>query len=164
PYSAIVDRPPRKLPGGARVVAWVIVNVEDWDINRPMPRQVIPAPTGVAVLPDIGNWAWHEYGMRVGFWRVKQALDSRGIRASLSINGRVCESYPRVAQAALDAKWDFLGHNYIQMPLHQVWDQPAAIRQTVEAIERFTGSKPLGWLGPGLGETMATVDYLAEAG
>ena len=77
--------------------------------------------------------------MRVGFWRMKQALDSRGIRASLSINGRVCETYPRVAQAALDAKWEFLGHNYIQMPLHQVEDQPAAIRQTIEAIERFTG-------------------------
>jgi len=163
-YSAIVDRPKRKLPDGARVVAWVIVNVEDWDINRPMPRVVIPAPTGIPILPDIGNWGWHEYGMRIGFWRMKQALDSRGIRASLSINGRVCESYPRVAKAALDAKWDFIGHNYIQMPLHQVWDQPAAISKTVDAIERFTGSKPKGWLGPGLGETMATVDYLAEAG
>jgi peptidoglycan/xylan/chitin deacetylase (PgdA/CDA1 family) len=140
------------------------VNVEDWDINRPMPRVVIPAPTGIPILPDIGNWGWHEYGMRIGFWRMKQALDSRGIRASLSINGRVCESYPRVAKAALDAKWDFIGHNYIQMPLHQVWDQPAAISKTVDAIERFTGSKPKGWLGPGLGETMATVDYLAEAG
>ena len=38
PYSAIVDRPKRKLPGGARVVVWPIVNVEDWDINRPMAR------------------------------------------------------------------------------------------------------------------------------
>lgn len=164
PYSAIVDRPQRKLPGGARVAVWVIVNVEDWDISRAMPRQAIPVPTGVAVLPDIGNWGWHEYGMRVGFWRMKHALDSRGIRASLSINGRVCETYPRVAQAAHDAKWDFLGHNYIQMPLHQVWDQPAAIRQTVETIERFTGSRPKGWMSPGFGQTMATVDYLAEAG
>jgi len=68
-YSAIVDRPRRKLPGGARVVVWPIVNVEDWDINRPMPRVVIPAHTGIAVLPDIANWGWHEYGMRVGFWR-----------------------------------------------------------------------------------------------
>ena len=117
PYSAIVDRPKRKLPGGARVVVWPIVNVEDWDIGRAMPRVVIPAPTNLAVLPDIANWGWHEYGMRVGFWRMKQALDSRGIRASLSINGRVCESYPRVAQAALEAKWEFVGHNYIQVPL-----------------------------------------------
>ena len=136
PYSAIVDRPKRKLPGGARVVVWPIVNVEDWDINRPMPRVVIPAPTNISVLPDIANWGWHEYGMRVGFWRMKQALDSRGIRASLSINGRVCESYPRVAQATLDAKWEFVGHNYIQVPLPRVEDQPEAIRQTIEEIGR----------------------------
>jgi len=164
PYSAIVDRPRRKLPGGARVVVWPIVNVEDWDIGRPMPRQALPIPTGVAVLPDIANWGWHEYGMRVGFWRMKQALESRGIPASLSINGRVCESYPVVARAALDAKWEFMGHNYIQMPMHQVWDQPTMIRQTVEALERFTGVRPKGWLSPGLGETLDTVDNLTAAG
>ena len=46
-YSAIVDRPPLKLPGKARIVFWTIVNYEVWDIGRPMARQVLPAPTGV---------------------------------------------------------------------------------------------------------------------
>src|SRR5437763_12250294 len=45
-YSAIVDRPPLKLPGGARIVFWTIVNLEVWDIGKPMARQVLPAPTG----------------------------------------------------------------------------------------------------------------------
>lgn len=163
-YSAIVDRPRRSLPGGARVVVWVIVNVEDWDIGRPMPRQVIPSPTHVSVLPDVANWSWHEYGMRVGFWRLKQALDSRGIRATLSINGRVCETYPVVARAAHEAKWEFMGHAYIQMPMHQVEDQPAMIRRTLDTIERFTGYRPKGWLGPGLTQTLETPDHLAAAG
>ena len=44
-YSAIVDRPPLQLPGGARLVLWPIVNLEVWDIGRPMPRQVLPAPS-----------------------------------------------------------------------------------------------------------------------
>ncbi len=164
PYSAIVDRPKRKLPGNARVAVWVIVNVEDWDISRAMPRQVLPAPTHVPVLPDIANWGWHEYGMRVGFWRLKQALDSRGIRATLSINGRVCETYPVVAGAAHKAKWEFMGHGYIQMPTHQVEDQPAMIRKTMDVIERFTGYRPKGWLGPGLTETLDTPDHLTAAG
>src|ERR1700676_4284047 len=68
PFSAIVDRPPLKLPGGARIVVWTIVNLEVWDIARPMPRQVLPAPTGQVHLPDVPNWTWHEYGMRVGAW------------------------------------------------------------------------------------------------
>ena len=42
PYSAIVDRPPLKLPGDARVVVWTIVNLEVWDIARAMARQVLP--------------------------------------------------------------------------------------------------------------------------
>ena len=69
PYSAIVDRPPLVLPGGARIVVWSIVNLEVWDIAKPMARQVLPAPTGQVLLPDVPNWSWHEYGMRVGVWR-----------------------------------------------------------------------------------------------
>src|SRR5690349_4863752 len=68
-YSAIVDRPPLKLPGNARIVFWTIVNLEVWDISKPMARQVLAAPTGQVLLPDVSNWSWHEYGMRVGVWR-----------------------------------------------------------------------------------------------
>ena len=58
-YSAIVDRPPLTLPGGARIVFWTIVNLEVWDIGKPMARQVLPAPTGQPMLPDVPNWSWH---------------------------------------------------------------------------------------------------------
>ena len=44
PYEAIVDRSPLKLPGHARLAVWVIVNVENWEIRRPMPRTVLPPP------------------------------------------------------------------------------------------------------------------------
>src|SRR5579871_3944257 len=99
-YSAIVDRPPLKLPGGARLVFWTIVNLEVWDIGRPMPRQVLPPPTGVSLQPDVPNWAWHEYGMRVGVWRFFELFERLGIRPTLSINARVCEDYERVAREA----------------------------------------------------------------
>ncbi len=58
-FSAIVDRPPLVLPGHARLVIWTIVNLEYWSISRPMARQVLPAPTGQLLLPDLPNWAWH---------------------------------------------------------------------------------------------------------
>ena len=44
PYSAIVDRPPLTLPDGARMAVWVIVNIEEWSIERAMPRTVLPPP------------------------------------------------------------------------------------------------------------------------
>ena len=100
PYTAIIDRPPLRLPGEARVAVWSIVNLEVWDIAKPMARQVLPAPTGVPLLPDVPNWSWHEYGMRVGFWRFHKLYDRLGIRPTLSINARVCDDYERVAAAA----------------------------------------------------------------
>ena len=51
PYSAIVDRPPLKLPQGGRIAVWTIVNVEEWSIERAMPRTVLPPPYGQPLLP-----------------------------------------------------------------------------------------------------------------
>jgi len=99
-YSAIVDRPPLVLPDGLRLIVWPIVNLEVWQSARPMARQVLPAPTGRVLVPDIPNWAWHEYGMRVGYWRFKAAFDARGITPTLSINADVCNRYERVAASA----------------------------------------------------------------
>jgi peptidoglycan/xylan/chitin deacetylase (PgdA/CDA1 family) len=164
PYSAIVDRPPLKLPGGAKVVLWTIVNLEVWDIGRPMARQVLPAPTGVPLLPDVPNWSWHEYGMRVGVWRFYKLYQRLGIRPTLAINARVCEDYERVAAEAREAGWEFMGHVYDQMPIHKVEDQKGMINRSLDIIERFTRKRPIGWLGPGLTQTYETPELLAEAG
>jgi peptidoglycan/xylan/chitin deacetylase (PgdA/CDA1 family) len=164
PYSAIVDRPKLKLPNDGKIIVWTIVNLEVWDISKPMARQVIPAPTGAVLLPDVPNWSWHEYGMRVGFWRFHEMYERLGIKPTLSINARVCEDYPRVAQACLDAGWEFMGHSYQQGPIHLEPDQPAMIKRSLDVIENFTGKRPIGWLGPGLTQTNETPDYLAAAG
>jgi peptidoglycan/xylan/chitin deacetylase (PgdA/CDA1 family) len=164
PYSAIVDRPPLRLPDGARLAVWTIVNVEEWAIERPMPRTVLSPPYGQPLLPDLPNWAWHEYGMRVGFWRFLEVLDKHALKATLAINGSVCRSYPRLAQAALQAGWEFMGHGYVQRPMHHVEDQKQGIRDTIQAIREFTGRPPRGWESPGLTETYDTIDWLAEAG
>ncbi len=164
PYSAIVDRKPLKLPDSNRIAVWVIVNVENWDIDKPMPRTVLPPPGHGTHVPDIPNWSWQEYGMRVGFWRLREALASRGVPATISINGSVCRQYPRLAEGALEAGWEFLGHAYRQRPTHLMEDQRDDIRRTVETIREFTGSAPRGWMGPGLTETFETPDHLTAEG
>ena len=163
-YSAIVDRPPLVLPDGARMVIWPIVNVENWDIHKPMPRTVLPPPMGNPLIPDLPNWAWAEYGMRVGFWRLYDCLRNFNIIPTLALNGSVCADYPRVATAALEAGWEFMGHGYMQGPMHGLENQRAAVRKTIETIRSFTGNPPRGWESPGLTETFETVDILAEEG
>jgi len=163
-YSAIVDRPPLKLPGGARVVFWTIVNLEVWDIGKPMARQVLAPPTGVTQLPDVPNWSWHEYGMRVGVWRFFDLFKRLAVRPTLAINARVCEDYARVAEEARADRWEFMAHSYEQGPIHAERDQPAMVARTLGILERFCGKRPLGWLGPGLTETLDTPEILAAAG
>jgi len=163
-FSAIVDRAPLKLPGGARVAFWSIVNYEVWDISRPMPRQVLPAPTGAALLPDVPHWSWHEYGMRVGAWRFFELYERLKITPTLAINARTCEDYTRVAEEARRLGWEFMGHGYDQIPVHKIEDQGAMIRRSMNILERFCGKRPLGWLGPGLTQTLETPELLVDAG
>jgi peptidoglycan/xylan/chitin deacetylase (PgdA/CDA1 family) len=146
------------------MVVWTIVNVEEWDIDRPMPRTVLTPPAGGVPKPDIPNWAWHEYGNRVGFWRMLEVLDRLDIRAVLAINGSAIAAYDAVARAARDRGWEFMGHGYTQKNMQKVADEREDIARTTEAIQKFTGRRPRGWLGPGLTETWDTPDLLVEAG
>lgn len=164
PYEPITQRRPFKLPNGARVAVWTIVNVENWLSERAMPRAVLPPPMGQPLLPDLPNWCWHEYGMRVGFWRILETLEARGLKATLAVNGTALQQYAPACQAALAADWEFMGHGYVQQPMHRVSNQADAIRDTIAAIRDFTGQAPRGWESPGLTQTDDTVDLLAAAG
>jgi len=163
-YSAIPDRPSLHLPAGKRLAVWVIVNVEEWDINETMPRTVLTPPAGGSPMPDIPNWAWHEYGNRVGFWRMLGVIDRCTIPATLAINGSAIHAYEPIARAARTRQWEFIGHGFGQRNMQKVPDEAADIAKTTEAIAAYTGKRPRGWLGPGLTETWDTPDILAEQG
>jgi peptidoglycan/xylan/chitin deacetylase (PgdA/CDA1 family) len=163
-FSAIVHRAKLELPGGARLAVWVIVNVEEWDPTEPMPRTVLSPPAGGAPMPDIPNWAWHEYGNRVGFWRMLEVLDELRVRAVLAVNGAAISRYEPIARAALERSWEFIGHGLTQKNMQKVADEREDIRKTAAAIQGFAGKSPRGWLGPGLTETWETPDLLVEEG
>jgi allantoinase len=163
-YSPITERAPLKLPNGARMVVWVIVNVEEWDATQPMPRTVLTPPAGGSPTPDVPNWAWHEYGNRVGFWRFIKVFDEFEIPGVIAINGSALAAYPAIARAAAERQWEFMGHGFTQRNMQKVRDERADIRKTREAILKATGKAPRGWLGPGLTETWQTPDLLVEEG
>jgi peptidoglycan/xylan/chitin deacetylase (PgdA/CDA1 family) len=166
PYRPITDRPPLALPGGARVVVFCVLNVEEWLFDAPIPRPVAPPPAGGSgPVPDVPNWAWHEYGMRVGFWRLRECLMRHlGPAVTVALNAHACRSYPPIVHAMAESGWEIMGHGVVQRPLTREADEAAAIRETVALIHEATGRPPRGWLGPGLVETPATPDLLAEAG
>src|SRR5579871_4629478 len=105
-YSPITERPPLKLPNGARMAVWTIVNIEEWDATQTMPRTVLTPPAGGSPMPDIPNWCWHEYGNRVGFWRLLELFDEFKIPGVVNINGAAAAAYPELVRAMVERKWE----------------------------------------------------------
>ena len=164
PFQPIENRPPLRFPDGVRLVVWPVLSLEDWDLSRPMARMVITPPQGAPQIPDLPNWSWHEYGMRVAFWRLRAMFERVGAKPTVAINAKICETYAPVVQACVDSGWELNAHSYEQIPMHKLEDQRTIIDKTMRVIQKFSGKRPRGWFGPGLTQTLDTVDHLAEAG
>jgi hypothetical protein len=165
PYQMASDRAPLPPPQpGKRLIVHVVVNVEHWPFDQPMPRKLLGGPHGADMLPDVPNFSWVEYGMRTGFPRIVRALRSRGLPASTTINASVIDTYPRAAETMLEAGWEFMGHGWTQKALPREPDEVATIDRCLERISRFTGTPVRGWLGAGLSETADTPDVLKSRG
>ena len=136
-FSSIEKRAPLPAPDGARVILWPVFALEVWDIGRAMARTVLPPPQHQPLIPDVPNWTWHEYGMRVGFWRLKRMFQALGVSPTVTLNARVCLEYPEVAAACKEMGWEFNAHAYEQVPMHKLDDQRASIFKTMEVIEKF---------------------------
>jgi peptidoglycan/xylan/chitin deacetylase (PgdA/CDA1 family) len=102
--------------------------------------------------------------MRVGFWRLKKLLEQLEITPTVTLNAKVCESYPQVIEACMANSWELNAHSYDQVPMHKLEDQRAVIERSMDLIEKFSGKRPRGWFGPGLTQTLDTPDYLSAAG
>ena len=164
PYRFSDDRPALAPPGGKPLIVHLVVNVEHWRFDRPMPRKLLPAPHGLEQVPDIPNFSWAEYGMRAGMPRILKLVAERGLPASTSINAGVIEAYPACAEAMRRAGWEFIGHGVHQESVQGEPDEAAQVERALGLIEAFTGARPRGWLSPGLKETDDSADILKAAG
>ena len=74
-YSAIAKRSKLQLPNGARVAVWVIPNIEHFHYDKPAMSMT---PMTMGFKPDVLNYAWRDYGVRVGVWRVMEIMERQG--------------------------------------------------------------------------------------
>jgi peptidoglycan/xylan/chitin deacetylase (PgdA/CDA1 family) len=163
--SFIFERKPFRWPGNATLAIWIAPNVEVWRYDSPAGQAISPNERGI--VPDVVNYAWREYGMRVGLWRLADVLDAAGVRATVALNSAVVEAHPKAVDEMKRRRWEFMGHgitnteNLAGLPLEK---ERALIQTALSTIERATGTRPRGWLGSGLTETYNTLDILAEEG
>lgn len=165
PFELSTDRRRLKPLYGKPLMVNVVVNIEHWPFDRPMPRGILPPPHGAQIAPpDLPNFSWVEYGMRCGMPRLLDILGQRGIKATAFFNAQVADVYPSLAKQVLDAGWEFVGHGWFQRSLKQVDDEESEIRMCLARLEQLTGKKTRGWFGAGGAETDNTPDILKQCG
>jgi peptidoglycan/xylan/chitin deacetylase (PgdA/CDA1 family) len=121
---------------------------------------------GTAMLvPDPLNYGWRDYAVRVGIWRMIEALDAHKMRASVLLNADCCAHYPQIIEAGRERNWVWLAHgknNSIFQTGMSVDDERKYLKEIVATVSKATGHQIRGWLGPALTETFETPRLLQE--
>ncbi len=162
-YSAIIDRPAFDWPDGKRLAFHVSLNLEHFAYGEGLGISYSPG----LPHPNTYNWAWREYGNRVGVWRLLELFDALDLPVSLLLNSQVYDHCPEVVAAFRRRGDEIVGHGRTNSEHQNDFDEAgetALIREATEAITRHEGRAPKGWLSPGVNPSLWTPDLLQEAG
>ena len=147
---------------------WVNPNIEFFGLDDVMPGTVNERVAREhARVPNVRNWSLRDYGNRVGVWRIMETLTRYGIRASAALNSELCIHHPEIIEEASRLGWELMGHgqtNALRLNEMSPEQEREAIFEALDRIEAACGTRPVGWLGPGLAETWNTLEYLSQAG
>ncbi|MBV9782914.1 MAG: polysaccharide deacetylase family protein [Acidisphaera sp.] len=162
-YSPIHKRPTYEWPNGTRLAFTICNNIEHFAF-----RAGLGSDSAVTGAPQSHrNYAWRDYGNRVGIWSYFDLLDGYGLPASHNINSAVLEACPDLVER-LNARGDeYIGHGRSNAERQDgLWEEDEArlIAECTEVLTRLAGRKPLGWLGPWIAQSACTLDLLVEAG
>jgi allantoinase len=162
-YSPIVKRADYSWPEGKRLAFYVALNIEHFALNVGIGMD--PHHRGGA--QNTRNFAWRDYGNRIGNWRLFEILDALRLPATVLLNSSVCYHYPEIVEKIKERGDDVVGHGRSNAELHKpLWedDEARVIAEVTEVIEKHVGTRPTGWMGPGALESNVTPDLLKEAG
>jgi peptidoglycan/xylan/chitin deacetylase (PgdA/CDA1 family) len=162
-YSPITRRARYHWPGGAGLAVYLGLNIEHFAFGEGLGANLGPG----SPQPDVLNYAWREYGNRVGVWRCLELFEALGMPAGALINTALYDHCPEVVDACLARGDELIGHGHTnaerQGSLAEA-DERALLAHCRERIARHAGQPPAGWLSPWISESFATPDLLAECG
>jgi len=163
PYHPWVGRPRWTWPNGARLALYLGVNLEHFAFGEGLGAELAPG----GPQPDILNYAWREYGNRVGAWRLLALLDELALPATVLLNSAMLDHAPQLAAAHAARGDEIAGHGRTNAERQSTLAEPderALIEASTAAIEAAGYPRPRGWLSPWIAESHVTPDLLAEAG
>ena len=163
PYSALPDRPVYDWPGGRRLAVYIALNLETFEFGAGLGAELAPG----GPQPDVLNYAWRDWGNRVGAWRLRDLLETLALPASVLANSRLYEDCPGLIEAFRARGDEIVGHGRTNAERQGDLDEAAEralIAEATQALTRGEGRAPGGWLGPWISQSRVTPDLLAEAG
>jgi peptidoglycan/xylan/chitin deacetylase (PgdA/CDA1 family) len=163
PYSPIVDRPDYSWPGGKRLALYLALNIEHFNFGEGLGH----TPTHPGKPPDVRNYSWREYGLRVGIWRIFDLLDELELPACHLMNTAVYDYAPQIPVRIRAREDEFVGHgrtNSEEQASYTEDEERLLIEETSAIFRQHEGRSPDGWMGPWLSESENTPDLLRETG
>lgn len=162
-YSPITRRADYTWPGGKRLAVYIGLNLEHFAFGEGLGAELAPG----GPQPDVLNYAWRDYGNRVGAWRMRDMFDELDMPASVIANSAMYAYAPELMSAFRDRGDEIVGHGRTNSERQSVLDRAQETALIAEATGILTDAemmKPKGWLSPWIAESLDTPDLLAEAG
>ncbi|MFW2590057.1 polysaccharide deacetylase family protein [Sagittula sp. SSi028] len=162
-YSAISARPDYEWPGGKRLAVYIGLNLEHFAFGEGLGAELAPG----GPQPDILNYAWRDYGNRVGAWRMLDMFDALELPISVLANSAMYDYAPLLMEAYRRRGDEIVGHgrtNSERQSTLSETEEKRLIEEATEVLRHAEGVQPRGWLSPWIAESPVTPDLLKAAG
>lgn len=163
-YLPITDRADFDWPDGKRLAVYIGLNFEHFAYGEGL-GAALATDRGE---PDVLNYAWRDYGNRVGAWRLLELFESLEFPVGLIINSSIIDHCPQLIHAYRQRlATEVIAHGRSNSESQMEMEAPDEARLIAESRERLAetfNETPRGWLGPWIAQNHLTIDLLAEAG
>jgi peptidoglycan/xylan/chitin deacetylase (PgdA/CDA1 family) len=151
-------------PGGARFVVSLSLQME----AGAQADRGASGPWGAldTKYPDLPTEKWYEYGFKEGIPRLLDMYDRRKVKVTSHMVGMAVEKHPVLAKEIVQRGHEPAAHSHTWEPIYsKTPDEERALYQAnIQAIQRATGARPIGFNAPGMRATPETFGILQDLG
>ena len=162
-YQPITQRPNYRWPNGSGLAVYLGFNLEHFAFGEGLGACIGPA----SPQPDVLNYAWREYGNRVGAWRCLELFDQLDLPCGTLVNTALYDHCPELIQACVARGDELIGHGHTNAERQgdlSEGDERALLLNCRKLMHERNGTASTGWLSPWISESRHTPDLLAECG
>jgi len=162
-FSMITSRKGYRWPGDNGLAVYLGMNLEVFSFGDGLGAMLAPG----GPQPDVLNYAWRDYGNRVGAPRMLELFVRLNLPCTALVNSETYRLTPGLAEAFVERGDEIAGHGRTNAELQGILEEEreaALIAEATKVLTKRHGTVPKGWLGPWISESKTTPDLLQEAG